>query len=163
MCRRKIRSIPRCKLIRTHLERSEGSGKSGETMLFENRDGILYEARDGKPSLKICTAFEIEDIVHDATNLLWGYNCWALDIDDHLVRFRLEAGDFFGHSVVRVEQKFAFAGLHIWNPELLIHYLRQVPAMEPRVVNDLRISETDFNELASRRFRAAFEKTRAAA
>jgi hypothetical protein len=127
--------------------------------MFDVRDGALFELREGKPNLKVSTAFEIDRIVCDSTKLLWALDYWALDIDDQVVRFRIEPKDFLVITTVGLERSFAFAGLFIWNVGALVRFLRQnIPAMEPVVVSDLRGDENDFKEGANRRFRRAFEQ-----
>lgn len=126
--------------------------------MFEVRDGVMWEARAGKPPLKVCTAFEIDRIVCDSTRLLWALDCWALDVDNQLVRFRIVPRDFFGICTVGLERILAFAGMSLWNVGALVRYLREIPTMEPVVVSDLHGDENDFKESRNRRFRQAFEQ-----
>jgi hypothetical protein len=110
--------------------------------------------------LKVSTGFEIENVLRDSTRLLWALDCWGLDIDGKLVRFRIEPRDFWGTICTRgIERIFAFNGLALWNVGALVRYLREnIPALEPIVVGDLRGDDADFKESANKRFRAAFEK-----
>jgi hypothetical protein len=130
--------------------------------MFETRDdGFLWELRDGKPPLKICTAFEIGAVLCDPTRLLFALSCWGLDIDDHVVQFRIVPRDFYAICTAGIEQVFAFNGLFLWNTAALVRYLREnIPAVEPVIVSDLRASDDDFREGACRRFRAAFERNK---
>ena len=64
--------------------------------MFEISNGILWEVRASGQKLKVSSAFEIDGIVCNETRTLWAYDCWALDIDNQLVRFRIEPRDFFG-------------------------------------------------------------------
>jgi hypothetical protein len=128
--------------------------------MYSVRDGVLWELRAGKHDLKICSAFEIDSVLCDPTRLLYALSCWALDADDHLVRFRILPRDFFGIANLGLEQTFAAAGLFLWSCAGLVTYLKgNIPASEPVLVDDLRIDENDFREGANRRFRAAREKT----
>jgi hypothetical protein len=129
--------------------------------MFETRDGVLWEIRPGKPPSKICSAFEIESVVCDNTRLLWALDCWALDVDGHLIRVRILPRHFYAISTMSLEQTFAAAGLYLWNTAALVRFLRgNIPAVEPLIVSDLRASDDDFREGACRRFRVAFERTK---
>jgi len=130
--------------------------------MFEVRDGVLWELRAGKPALRVCTAFEIDRVICNDTRSLWAYDCWALDIDNQLVRFRIEPRDYLGICTVGLEQRFAATALYLWNVAALVRFLRQYAhAGEPTIMTDLRVrGDGDFKEGSNRRFRAAFEKTR---
>jgi hypothetical protein len=134
------------------------------TQYYEVRDGVLFELRAGKTPLRVCSGFVIENVLCDPTRLLFALSCWSLDIDDHVVQFRILPQDFYAISTMSLEQTFAAAGLYLCNTAALVRYLRQYPwAVEPVVVDDLRSDENDFKEGADRRFRQAYEKTRTAA
>lgn len=127
--------------------------------MFETRDGCLWELRDGRPPLKISTAFEIDAVACNSTRLLWALECWALDVDSHLVYFRILPRDFLAVRTLTLEQTFAAAGLWLWDCASLVRFLRtNIPAVEPVIVQDLRSDDDDFKEGACRRFRQAFEK-----